>query len=855
MRVISNDYIDALAVAIKTNQCVKTLDFTRFPMTADRAAAIANALDPQRSIAVKFRDRDQDAKLAFEKRISKRRQQSTPQPDHHHKHDQHAQVAAPPKPGSSSQLSHHAQAEISALKKKLQETGEAKARLATVRQDNAAVKQENIALQQDKDGLQQQLSSVQQQLTSTTSSLNDAGARNAELEQQVAALNESLGETEDIVKQFQSRMEKLTKENAFLKKRVELKDDWEDKLESVLNLNIPSSRFTNKIPIFDINNKPVGGSFGSLFKAELAGQPVALKQMLVAERPRLSEIIACVAGSEDVPDHLKQLRREALILLSLRHPNIVHFLGLTHDEQSHTLAFVLSWAENGSLYDVLHVKKQPLDEPTCLRVVFEVACAMAFLHAHNVVHRDLKSPNVLLDASLSAKSADKSVLTHGGGTPLWASPEQLLGQELRMDTDVFSFAVLLWELFLNIKPWHHGKYAALGGASSIVISKAYEEGRYLPLDVEVDGRRLSHAVQQVLGQCFDVSGNRPSFVQLQGTLGGQYTATKEQHAVDMEQQHEQLHGPANAAWKWQQDVLEPLQSFTVTHPTRASVRIATVGAAHDTATAIVKQMITEAGGCSGDEATAAPLQPFGKTVAGVAVVQCSQKNAAFNGAVHRNQTRYLGHTSSANHPFHPKYKIDTATGVPTDAEEAAVLARVTLHPAGASPYKVLDQTMMQPDVRLRLQRVFHGVPSFAVAMSILGGDFAQLQKTDNGWYGAGFYFTPDLDYALEYSDACRDVPAELKKMKLPAGKQFRVVLVCDVQYGNPYPVRDAATFNGKPLVGAHDAHVAVVDFSTGSVVDAKPIKSSQWASKRTAAEVVINDPSCVLVRGILVFEA
>ncbi|EGD80479.1 TKL protein kinase [Salpingoeca rosetta] len=655
-------------------------------------------------------------------------------------------------------------------------------------------------------------------------------------------------------------MEELTKENAFLK---ELKDDWEDKLESVLNLNIPSSRFVGKVRVFDTSGKPVGGSFGSLFKAELAGQPVALKQMPVQNRPRLSEIIACVAGSEDVPDHLKQLRREALILLSLRHPNIVHFLGLTHDEQSQTLAFVLSWAENGSLYDVLHVKKQPLDEPTCLRVVFEVACAMAFLHAHNVVHRDLKSPNVLLDASLSAKvtdfglsafkSADKSVVSKVDGTSLWASPEQLFKmQELRMDTDVFSFAVLLWELFLNIKPWHHGKYAALGGASSIVISKAYEEGRYLPLDVEINGRRLSNAVQQVLGQCFDVSGNRPSFVQLQGTLGGQYTAAKEQHEVDMAKQHRLLHGPADAVWKWQQSVLVPLQSFTVTHPTRASVHIAAVGAAHDTATAIVKQMITEAGGRSSDEATAAP---FGKTVAGVAVVQCSQKNVAFNGSLHRNQTRYLGHMSCANHPFHPKYQIDPATGAPTNAEEAAVLARVTLHPAGASPYKVLDQTMMQPDVRLRLQRVFHGVPSFAVAMSILGGDFAQLQKTDNGWYGAGFYFTPDLDYALEYSDACRDVPAELKKMKLPAGKQFRVVLVCDVQYGNPYPVRDAATFNGKPLVGGHDAHVAVVDFSSGSVVDAMPIKSSQWASKRTAAEVVINDPSCVLVRGILVFEA
>ncbi|EGD73869.1 TKL protein kinase [Salpingoeca rosetta] len=653
---------------------------------------------------------------------------------------------------------------------------------------------------------------------------------------------------------------------------------WALQLEEVFNLNIPSSRFTNKKPHKDVGGNPVRGAFGALYKAELADHPVALKQLTeVTERPRVTDILSSVDGSQDFSDHLKRILREARILLSLRHPNIVHFLGLTHDEQSHTLAFVLSWAENGSLYDVLHVVKKQLDEATRHRIAFEVACAMAFLHAHNVVHRDLKSPNVLLDASLSAKvtdfgmstfkPTDKSVLTHGGGTPLWASPEQLLGQELRMDTDVFSFAVLLWELLFNTKPWHHGNYASASGASLIVIANAYDKGEYLPLNAEINGRRLSHAVQQVLGQCFDVGGNRPSFVQLQGTLQDQYVAVRDQQAVDMAKQHRLLHGPADAVWKWQPKDLDPLRSLFVTHPTRASVRIAAVGAAHDTAIAIVKQMITEAGGRSSDEATANPLQPFGKTVVGVAVVQCSQKNAAFNGAVHRNQTRYRGHMSSANHPFHPKYALQMGedgkllpSGIPVNAEKSAVLARVTLHPppttaatASAPPYKLLDQFMMQPDVRLRLQRVFHGVPSFAVAMSILGGDFAQLQKLDAGWYGAGFYFTPDLDCALEYSRACHDVPDVLRNLNLPAGKQLRVVLVCDVQYGNPYPVLNTS-FNGKPLVRTHDAHVAVVNFSTGNILHAKPLKSSKWASKRTAAEIVINDPSCVLVRGILVFE-
>ncbi|EGD80430.1 TKL protein kinase [Salpingoeca rosetta] len=658
--------------------------------------------------------------------------------------------------------------------------------------------------------------------------------------------------TEAAKEQYKTELATLTKQ----------RQDWEHKLESVLNLNISPSRFANKIPIFDINNKPVGGSFGSLFKAELACQPVALKQMLVAERPRLSEIIACVDGSEDIPDHLKQLRREALILLSLRHPNIVHFVGLTHDEQSRTLAFVLSWAENGSLYDVLHVKKHPLDKPTRLQIAYEVTCAMAFLHAQNVVHRDLKSPNVLLDALLSAKvtdfglsafkSADRSVVSKVFGTELWASPEQLLNRHvLRADTDVFSFACMAWELFLNIKPWYHIDFPNTA-ARIDHIRALYQKQQYLPLDADVKGRRLNQPEKQVLRQCFDVSGNRPSFAQLKPALQAIVRDAKKLEKLNKEKQLKLLHGPADAAWKWHPDILETLQPRMVAHPTRASVRIATVETGQKQA-AIAAQMITEAGGRSSHEATANPLHLFGTTLVGVAVVQCSQKNAAFNGAVHRNLDRYRGHMSSANHPFHPKYQMDQTTSAPAHPEEAAVLARVTLHPAGASPYKVLDQTMMQPDVRLRLQRVFHGVPSFAVAMSILGGDFAQLQNLDAGWYGAGFYFTPDLDYALRYTRRCKDVPPELRKMKLPAGKQFRVVLVCDVQYGNPYPVL-GTSFNGKALVGGHDAHVAVVNFNSGNIGDAKPIKSSKWASKRTAAEIVINDPSCVLVRGILVFK-
>ena len=142
----------------------------------------------------------------------------------------------------------------------------------------------------------------------------------------------------------------------------------------------------------------------------------------------------------------------------MRHPNLVHFHGITHDATKETLSFVLSWADHGPLYDYLHVNNNTLDLVTSLRVVAEVAAGMAYLHANNVVHRDLKSPNVLLDDALCARITDfglstfahdhRKTLSKVAGTPHWASPEQILEQKLYADTDVFSFGVIVWEQHL-----------------------------------------------------------------------------------------------------------------------------------------------------------------------------------------------------------------------------------------------------------------------------------------------------------------------------------------------------------------------------------------------------------------------
>ena len=143
-----------------------------------------------------------------------------------------------------------------------------------------------------------------------------------------------------------------------------------------------------------------------------------------------------------------------------------------------------------------------LDLVTSLRVVAEVAAGMAYLHANNVVHRDLKSPNVLLDDALCARITDFGLSTFAhdhsktvskvAGTPHWASPEQLLEQKLYADTDVFSFGVIVWEVLFHCRPWHHGEFAS-DGATFVDIGIAYRAHRYLPVDDTINGRVLNDA--------------------------------------------------------------------------------------------------------------------------------------------------------------------------------------------------------------------------------------------------------------------------------------------------------------------------------------------------------------------------
>lgn len=193
---------------------------------------------------------------------------------------------------------------------------------------------------------------------------------------------------------------------------------------------------------------------GTVHIAIWRGTRVALKQMRMVE-----------LNQDKV---LTDFTNEVQILTRLRHPNIVSLMACAIEPPE--LFLMMELMEGGSLHDMLHVRKAKLSKLQKVNIAFRIAQGMNFIHLSKIIHRDLKPQNILLDESGSnpkicdfglSKTREHTV-THQGlnGTAPYMAPELLDCDEGgryagKSDerVDVYSFAIVLWELFARRKPW------------------------------------------------------------------------------------------------------------------------------------------------------------------------------------------------------------------------------------------------------------------------------------------------------------------------------------------------------------------------------------------------------------------
>ncbi|RVX15745.1 Serine/threonine-protein kinase STY46 [Vitis vinifera] len=226
--------------------------------------------------------------------------------------------------------------------------------------------------------------------------------------------------------------------------------------------------------LLKFENKIASGSYGDLYKGTFCSQDVAIKVL----KTHLNE------------DMWREFSQEVYIMRKVRHKNIVQFIGACTRPPS--LCIVTEFMFGGSVYDFLHKQKGSFKLPSLLKVAIDVSKGMNYLHQNDIIHRDLKAANILMDENKVVKVADfgvarvqaqSGVMTAETGTYRWMAPEVCVPQnhfrywmsyfvQLHFLTffdalkviehkpydhkaDVFSFGIVLWELLTGKLPYEH----------------------------------------------------------------------------------------------------------------------------------------------------------------------------------------------------------------------------------------------------------------------------------------------------------------------------------------------------------------------------------------------------------------
>ena len=208
------------------------------------------------------------------------------------------------------------------------------------------------------------------------------------------------------------------------------------------------------------------GSFGAVYKARCDDLICAAKIL----HPTLFDPSAQhqVAPRREHRLPIRRFEQECEFTGAIRHPNIVQFLGMERDPDTHLLVLLMELMDD-SLTHYLETSTQPISYHIQVVICHDIALALSFLHSNNIIHRDLSSNNVLLTGSIRAKVTDfgmaklydslnseartRLTLTMCPGTDVYMPPEAV--KEVPVYTekiDCFSFGVLIVQILTRKYP-------------------------------------------------------------------------------------------------------------------------------------------------------------------------------------------------------------------------------------------------------------------------------------------------------------------------------------------------------------------------------------------------------------------
>lgn len=284
-------------------------------------------------------------------------------------------------------------------------------------------------------------------------------------------------------------------------------------------LGLPDSTANIEIDPADLKMFEIVGSgtTAEVFRGNYKSSEVAIKQIFKHHRMAVKEQVS--------------FTREVQILSKIKHNNLVRLYGVTFADRPYRI--ITEFCQGGTLFELVHnARDVELVWSQKLKICSDVASGMHYLHSYKpiIMHRDLKSLNLLLDLTVSSSScipevkvtdfglgrmkeendADWGKMTKQVGTLHWMAPEVFAGNLYDEKIDIYSYAMVVFEVICGEVPYDDEDPATIG---SLVVKGGRPDLEAVPPD-------CPNVLQKLMTSCWaEKPMERPSFEMILRVLG------------------------------------------------------------------------------------------------------------------------------------------------------------------------------------------------------------------------------------------------------------------------------------------------------------------------------------------------